>query len=65
MAPDALGHLEAWFVCGSQHMYGAEQLRVVEAHAAGAEVRTGDAGRGLHHEYVSPENGNHGGSPAK
>ena len=27
MAPDALGQLEAWFVCGSQHMYGAEQLR--------------------------------------
>jgi L-arabinose isomerase len=26
--------LEAWFVCGSQHMYGAEQLRAVEAHAA-------------------------------
>jgi L-arabinose isomerase len=25
--------LEAWFVCGSQHMYGAEQLRAVEAHA--------------------------------
>ena len=25
--PDALGQLEAWFVCGSQHMYGAEQLR--------------------------------------
>jgi len=34
MAPDALGHLEAWFVCGSQHMYGAEQLRAVETHAA-------------------------------
>ncbi len=34
MAPDALGHLEVWFVCGSQHMYGAEQLRSVEAHAA-------------------------------
>ena len=27
MAPDALGQLEAWFLCGSQHMYGAEQLR--------------------------------------
>jgi L-arabinose isomerase len=26
--------LEAWFVCGSQHMYGAEQLRAVEGHAA-------------------------------
>ena len=25
MAADALGQLEAWFVCGSQHMYGAEQ----------------------------------------
>ena len=34
MASDALGHLEAWFVCGSQHMYGAEQLRAVGAHAA-------------------------------
>ena len=34
MAPDALGQLEAWFLCGSQHMYGAEQLRAVEAHAA-------------------------------
>jgi L-arabinose isomerase len=29
-----LAELEAWFVCGSQHMYGAEQLRAVEAHAA-------------------------------
>ncbi len=34
MTADALGQLEAWFVCGSQHMYGAEQLRAVEAHAA-------------------------------
>ncbi len=34
MPPDALGHLEAWFVCGSQDMYGAEQLRAVETHAA-------------------------------
>jgi L-arabinose isomerase len=34
MAPDTLGQLEAWFVCGSQHMYGADQLRSVEAHAA-------------------------------
>ena len=34
MASDTLGQLEAWFVCGSQHMYGAEQLRTVEAHAA-------------------------------
>jgi L-arabinose isomerase len=33
MAPDALGHLEAWFVRGGQHMYGAEQLRAVELHA--------------------------------
>jgi len=33
MMPDALEHLEAWFVCGSQHMYGAEQLRAVEVHA--------------------------------
>ena len=34
MGPDALAQLEAWFVCGSQHMYGAEQLHTVEAHAA-------------------------------
>jgi L-arabinose isomerase len=34
MAPEGLESLEAWFVCGSQHMYGAEQLRTVEAHAA-------------------------------
>ena len=34
MAPDALGQLEVWFVCGSQDMYGAETLRQVEAHAA-------------------------------
>ena len=29
-----LTELEAWFLCGSQHMYGEEQLRLVEAHAA-------------------------------
>jgi L-arabinose isomerase len=31
---DTLREREAWFVCGSQHMYGAEQLRLVDAHAA-------------------------------
>jgi L-arabinose isomerase len=34
MMTKPLAELEAWFVCGSQHMYGAEQLRVVEGHAA-------------------------------
>ena len=29
-----LGRFEVWFVCGSQHMYGEDQLRVVEQHAA-------------------------------
>ena len=33
MAPDALGHLEVWFVTGSQELYGPETLRQVEAHA--------------------------------
>lgn len=28
-----LGDLEAWFVAGSQHLYGAEPLKKVEAHA--------------------------------
>jgi L-arabinose isomerase len=29
-----LGKLEAWFVTGSQHLYGAETLKKVEAHSA-------------------------------
>jgi L-arabinose isomerase len=34
VAMKALGRFEAWFLCGSQHMYGEEQLRCVEEHAA-------------------------------
>jgi len=30
----ALGDHEIWFLCGSQHMYGADQLARVEQHAA-------------------------------
>ena len=33
MAPDALGHLEVWFVAGSQEMYGEQTLRQVDEHA--------------------------------
>src|SRR5262249_44068871 len=29
----ALEQSEVWFLCGSQHMYGEEQLRLVEEHA--------------------------------
>jgi len=29
----ALGHLEVWFATGSQHLYGEEALRQVDAHA--------------------------------
>jgi L-arabinose isomerase len=29
----ALEQFEVWFLCGSQHMYGEEQLRLVEKHA--------------------------------
>jgi L-arabinose isomerase len=29
-----LGRFEVWFLCGSQHMYGEDQLRIVEQHAA-------------------------------
>ena len=29
----ALGELEVWFVTGSQHLYGEEALRQVEAHS--------------------------------
>jgi L-arabinose isomerase len=29
----ALEQFEVWFLCGSQHMYGEEQLRLVEEHA--------------------------------
>src|SRR5215475_12525327 len=29
----ALEQFEVWFLCGSQHMYGEEQLRLVDEHA--------------------------------
>ena len=33
MSHQALRELEAWFVTGSQHLYGPEVLRTVEEHA--------------------------------
>ena len=33
MSHQALRELEAWFVTGSQHLYGPETLRTVEEHA--------------------------------
>ena len=46
----ALGELEVWFVTGSQHLYGEEALRQVEAHSkgdgTGSRRSRGDPGSG-------------------
>jgi L-arabinose isomerase len=40
---DMLQELEAWFLCGSQNMYGDEQLRAVAAHASEITAALDDA----------------------